>query len=185
MALPRVIEYLLTIRRPSGSGSLVTQGQSQTIIPLMPPGATVTLQAYPFANDYMDIMFQMSFDPAMVPNAFYAWGSYFGARIWEGIAHSWWMHNNIPGFVFITESEPAYGLIFNRSPVTQYYAGTTSHIAIASEDDFHTLYEEIERMATSYTQNALAKEANGLLKQLVTLGGGVVEPSEEPSEKIV
>ncbi|KKN15903.1 hypothetical protein LCGC14_0981260 [marine sediment metagenome] len=179
MSLPRIIEYLLSIRRPGGGGSLVAQGQSQTIIPIMPPGATITLQAYPFASDYMDIMFQFSFDPAMVPNAFYAWGSYFGARPWEGIAHSWWMSNNISSFVFITESEPAYALIFNRSPVAQYYAGTSAHIAIASEDDYFTMYEEIERMATSFSQNALAKEANILLRQLVTLGGGSVGPSEK------
>ena len=171
MALPRIVEYLLTLRRASGGGPLITQGQSQTIIPIMPPGAIVTIQSYPYRSDYMDIMFQWAFDPSIVPNAFYAWGSYFGARPWEGIAHSWWMSNNIHGFVFITEAEPAYALIFNRSPVAQYYAGTTSHLAIASEDDFFTMQEEIERMATSAKSDTLAQEANNLLKQLVDRGG--------------
>lgn len=171
MALPRIIEYLLTIRRASGGGALITQGQSQTIINLFPPGATVTIQSYPYQNDYMDIMFQWAFDPAMVPNAFYAWGSYFGARPWEGIAHSWWMNNNIHGFVFITESEPASGFVFNRSPVVQYYAGTTSHLAISSEEDFDEMYEQIARMATSKESDSLAQEANSLLRQLAEVGG--------------
>ena len=179
MALSRMIEYLLSIRRPGGGGSLVTQGQSQTLINIMPPGQVVTLQAYPFQNDYMDILFQWGFDPAMVPNAFYAWGSYFGARLWEGITHSWWMNNNIPAFVFITEAEPAYALILNRSPVAQYYAGTASHIAIATEDDFHLMFENIEYMATSKKQNVLSVAANGLLRQLVRLGGG---KAEEPPD---
>jgi len=120
----------------------------------------------------MDIVFQWAFDPAMVPNAFYAWGSYFGTRPWEGITHSWWMNNNIPSLAFITEAEPAYALIFNRSPVAQYYAGTTSHIAVASEQDFNTMYAEIEHMATARYQDALAEETNDLLRQLVKLGGG-------------
>lgn len=170
MPLPRIIEYMLSIRRPSGGGALITLGQTQLVIPVFPPGQTVTIQQYPYQNDYMSIIFQWGFDPAIVPNAFYAWGSYFGARPWEGIAHSWWTMNNIPAFVFVTESEPAYALIFNRSPIAQYYAGTTSHVSIGTEEDFGTMLEEIQRMASSKEQNELAVQTNNLLQQIVDKG---------------
>jgi len=170
MALPRIVEYLLTLRRPGDSGPLVTEGMSQTIIPIMPPGTTVTLQVYPAMGDYMNIVFQSALDPSVVPSAFYGWGSYFGARLSEGILHSWWTRGDIPSFVFITEAEPAYALIFNRSPIAQYYAGTTSHLSIKSEDDYLALYEAIERMGTSRQHDALVVESNNLLRQIVNQG---------------
>ena len=172
MALPRVIEYLLTLKRASGGGPLVTQGQTQIIIPLIAPGQTVTVQQHPYANEYMDILFMWAFDTALVPMAFYAWGSYFGARPWEGIAHSWWMANSTPSFVFITESQPAYALIYNRSPLAQTYMATGSHLAIQNEEDFNEVYKQIDLMATSENSLNLAVEANGLLSQIKDQGVG-------------
>ena len=166
MALPRIVEYLVSIRRKGGGGPLVTQGQSQTIINTFPPNTTVSLQAFPFGADYLDIFFEWAFDPAVVPNAFYAYGSYYGARPWEGIAHSWWMQNNISGFVLITESEPAYALIYNRTPVAQYYAGTTAYLAIKSAEDFDEVYDNIAYMATSAESESLARQSVDLLTQI-------------------
>lgn len=171
MASSRIIEYLLSIRRPGNSGGLVSQGQTQVLINIFPPGRTVTIQIYPYQGDYMDILFEWAFDTSLVPNAFYAWGSYFGARPWEGIAHSWWMENNVPGFVFITAAEPAYAMIYNRSPLTQFYGATSSHIAIKNEEDYLAVYAAIEEMASSSKQNELVDESNQLLRQLIAKTG--------------
>lgn len=171
MASPRIIEFLLSLRRKGNGGPLITMGQTQVIIDIFPPGQIVTIASYPRQGDYMDILYSWAFDPANVPNAFYAWGSYFGARIWEGVAHSWWMHNNSDGFVFITEAEPAYAMIFNRSPLAQYYGATSSHLSIKSAEDFEEMYKQITLMSTSKESVTLATEANSILGEIRDKGG--------------
>jgi len=170
MALPRIIEYLLSLQRPGGSGALVYQGAFQTIVPVMPPHTQIVLESYPLWNDYIDIMYNAGFDPMIVPNAFYAWGSYFGNRTYEGIVLPWWLNNTIESFIIVTPSEPAVAYILNRSPLTQMYAAIANFIAIATVDDFNIVLGEIKNMATSSKSDELAQDANNLLKQLVKVG---------------
>ncbi len=144
MALPRVVEYLLTLRRESG-GLLVMQGASQTIIPAVVPGQQFVLQAFPIGTDYLNIVYSSQIDPAVVPGVFFAWGQYYGNRAYEGRMMSYWTANQLDSFVFISENEPAWALIRNLSPVNQYYSGVAFFITIASEDDYIAILDALKK----------------------------------------
>jgi len=165
MGLPFVIEYLLTMERPGG-GHLLHQGVSQTIIPAIPPNTQFVLQTLPFGTDYLDIVYASYVDLAVVPNAFYGWGQYYGARSYEGTLTAGFIANPIDSFVIISRSEPAMALIQNQTALNQYYAGIVYFLSVASEDDFNLITEALARIGTSAKSEQLAMEANQLLRQL-------------------
>ena len=168
MALPYVIEYLLSLRTPSGKGSLVHQGGSQTEIPIVPPNTQFVLEVFPFGSDYFDIVYASWIDPSVVPGAFYGWGSYFGSRTAEGNLITGMTTYPLDSFVFISESEPAQALIRNNTALNQYYAGVAYYISIASEGDYDLVIKALEGVGAS--------ETNRLLERLVT---GVPRPPIE------
>ena len=163
MALPYIIEYLLSLRRPSG-GNLVHMGASQTLIPQVPPYAEFVLREFPAEGDYLDIVYKSWVDPSVVPGAFYGWLQYFGNRIIEGTFTPGFMAWQWDGLVFISQAEPATISIRNNTALYQYYAGISIFVAITSVEDFNTVLE--------YLKGAGMHEANLLLEKLLVAGGG-------------
>ena len=121
------------------------QGASQTLIPIVGPGQQFVLQAFPVQNDYLNIVYRSQIDPAVVPSVFFAWGQYYGNRVMEGRMTSYFTANQLDSFVFITQNEPAWILIRNLSPVNQYYSGVVFFITIASEEDYISILDALEK----------------------------------------
>lgn len=161
MSLPYVIEYLLTIRRESG-GNLVHQGASQTEVLQVPPYETFTIQQAPFGSDYIDIVYEAWFDPSMVPGAFSGYLQYFGARQIEGIFSTAFMTHPFSGLVFISNAEPAFILVRNRTNLNQFYSGTIFFLAITSEEDFNIVLDHLKGVGTNETNRLI-----GMLKGAV------------------
>lgn len=154
MALPHVIEYLLTLRGPSG-GFLVHQGASQTVIPIVPPHTQFILEVFPFESDYFDIIYASYFDPSVVPGVFYGWGQYYGSRTSEGTINTGILSHVFDSFVFINQAEPGMILIKNNTALNQYYAGGVDYIAISSEHDYDTVIAALKGVGTSETNRLL------------------------------
>jgi len=147
MGLPYVIEYLLSLERPGGSGRLVAQGASQTIIPQFPPNTSVTLTAYPYLNDWGYIPFYSALSPGMVPGAFSGWGQYWGARQYTGILGSWFvMPGSLDSFLLVTQDQPALAQITNLTAVNQYYEGISMFLVISDEEDWQLIRRALKRI---------------------------------------
>ncbi len=159
MALPYVIEYLLTLKRPSG-GFLAHQGASQTVIPIVPPHTQFVLEVFPFGSDYYDIIYASYVDPSVVPGVYYAWGQYYGSRVQEGTLNTGMMTYLLDSFVFINQSEPGMALIRNNTALNQYYAGFVYFISISSEHDYDTIIAALKGVGTSETNRLLGMLAN-------------------------
>jgi len=172
MGLPRVIEFLLTLREPGG-GNLVHQGANQTLIPAVPPNTEFVLQAFPIGSDYIDIAYGGFVDPMVVPGAFYGYGQYFGNRTYDGVITAGFIAYNVESFVLISESEPAIALLRNLTALNQYYSGMIYFITIDSERSYNLVLEALNKMGSSAKSEQLATEANQLLRQIVT---GAPEP---------
>ena len=154
MALPYVIEYLLSLRRPAG-GSLVYQGGSQTVIPIVPPNSQFLLEVFPFAGDYFDIIFSSYVDPAVVPGVFFSWGQYFGSKVIEGTLTTGFMTYQLDSFIYISEAEPAITLLRNTTGLNQFYAGVAHYIAIANERDYDAVLDALKEVGTNETNRLL------------------------------
>lgn len=163
MGLPYVVEYLLTIRRP-GSGNLVHQGGSQTVINQLPPYTRIVLNVFPFGNDYFDIVYASYIDPAVVPDVYHGYAQYFGTRAYDGTLSSLFMNYPFESLVFISEAEPAQALIENNTPLYQYYSGVAYYVSIRTEEDFSLVLKHLKGVGTS--------ETNRLLDMLVAASPG-------------
>lgn len=166
MGLPRVIEYLLTIEKPGGGGYLVSMGGNQIEIPVFPPNSEISLNFWPYAGDFANIVFHLSLDPALIPRAFYIESQYYGSKVYTGVASQSYTLNPTEVFLVTTQSQPAYSRIRNQSPLNQYYLGTGFFLCVESESDFYMVKEKVKEVAASGESLELQGEANRLLKAL-------------------
>lgn len=167
MGLSYVIEYLLSLERPSG-GRLCYAGVSQLIIPIFPPNTTITLESGPLGSDYAYLPYLSTLGPAMVPSAFSGWGQQYGSRQYTGVLTSWFLNNILDSFAFVTDAEPGIAQITNQTALFQYYEGMVFIICIATEADYHMVLEALKRLSTSARSEQLAAEANLLLRSIAT-----------------
>jgi hypothetical protein len=162
MALPKIIEYLLTLQRPDG-GHIVQHGINQ-LDTIIPPLQKVTINQIPYSNEFIDIVYFFAFDPSMVPDAFYAWSMIEGMRTYEGIMSEWWLNNaTIDSWVVITQNMPITALLENRTPLNQYYKGRAAFVSIASKEDNDLVIKELNR---ARSDTSLAEQATKLLSDI-------------------
>ena len=166
MALPVIIEYLLSQERGDAShGRLCFQGMSQIVVPAIPPNTQFVLTSTTLSSDFANIVYQASWDPAMVPGVFYVYAQNYGNRTYEGIVTAMWLQQSVDAYVLITQSQPGQMMINNISPLNQYYAGRTFFLSIKSPDDYNLILEALRR-ASSEKLESLASQAVSMLSVL-------------------
>lgn len=162
MGLPYTIEYLLTIRRPSG-GHLVHMGTYQLIIDQVPPYAQFTLIGSP-VGDYLVIGYSLWIDPAVPPGVFHGFGQYYGTKTYEADFTSFFTAYPMDALVFVSHAEPSVLYMRNNTPLFQYFAMGHHYVVIESEEDFMLVLKHLKGVGTDRT--------NALLEQLVFVRGG-------------
>ena len=165
--LPRLVEYLLSIRRPGAGRPLVTQSGVQAIIPIFPANTQVASENVPPNFEYMDIIYQVTLDPQMNPGAFSAVCTYVGGRPINGVATQWFMQNDLYTFVVITKSNPGQSILENITPLNQYYAANFWYLSIASKEDAEDVYKYLESLVADKGKYPnLWKPANALAEDM-------------------
>jgi hypothetical protein len=162
MALSPIIEFLLTLERPGG-GRLLQSGASQYIVTI-PPNTSIVVDLAPELDDWLQILYLVSFDPVMVPSAFYAYGSNMGVRSYEGIATQWWTNTTVDTYVIVSERSPTEALIQNLSNLNQYYHGNTHFLSIRSEEDYNEVRKALliqNNMDATSLLNKMERALNG------------------------
>lgn len=162
--LPYAIEYILTLH--DGARRLCYQGVSQLYIPILPPSTQLTLEAFPMNDDYCDILYHTTLSPAMVPNTLYGVGNQYGNNQYSGTLASWFVHNDIPSFVPVMASQPAYAQVKNISLMNQVYEGMVFFVSIRTVDDYMIVVDALDRMGTSSKVEALANDCKLLLSAI-------------------
>lgn len=170
MALPYAVEYLLTLRGPTG-GRLVYNRMNQTIIPAMAGNTQLVYNVIPLASDYMTFLYRMAFGAAMVPNAFLARIQQWGTMLFSGVVTAGIINFELDHFIPVTQSEPTIVDITNAMPIGQYYELNVSYIAVPSEDTYNMILAALDRMGTSAKSEAEMSETNKLLREMLKAGG--------------
>ena len=172
MALPQIIEYLLS--RPRGDGYLVTQSGTQTIIPSFPAQTEITLTSGPLGTDFANIAYESRLHPRVVPDAFWGVAEYTGHRVVSGVITSLLFPNMIESFLVVTRKQQAVLTIRNRTNIPQFYGGLAVVLIVRTEEDYKSVLQELERVG-SQKMESLASEANQLLLAM-TQQAGVPRP---------
>lgn len=162
MALPLVIEYLLS--RKKGNGSIVNQSISHTIIPSFPANTMYTFAQLP-GTDYATIIYESMMAPDVMPHAFDVTTQYSGSQFLTGTVETCLTGTQLNSFLIISNNLPAYMTIRNRTNVPQYYAGIVFFLSIKSEIEYKAVIEELDWLG-SKNMGPLALQANSLLTSM-------------------
>ncbi len=168
--LPRIIEYLLSIRHPRGPNgrAIAAQGVMQVLIPILPANVQLVSQTLPFGSEYMDIIYETTLDPQMVPGALFGYAQYYGNRPYQGVFSGWLTNNNLYSYVTVTANTPAQSLVRNITNMNQYYAANVFYLTIQSKDDYNLALKYLDALITD--KNSLEIEAGNLV---AVMRGGV------------
>jgi hypothetical protein len=145
--LPRLIEYLLSVRMPGAGGRpLCTQGATQAIIPIFPANTRVVSQVTPPSGLYMDIIYKLTMDPDVVPGALEAYASHVGGQTLNGVMTSWFLENDVNAFEVVTQNSPAGTVLENITALPQYYAANIFYISVGSKLDADILFKYLDAL---------------------------------------
>lgn len=169
MLLPYVIQYLETLRRPSG-GLLVEPGGFQVYMPMVPPNTQVTYTISPALGYYAYIGYRLDWDGAMVPLAWTMTIHQWGMRPYTGLLNSKIIEFGIDHIIPVTDAEPCLTLAVNNTPLFQYACVTGYFVGVRSKEDYDTVMDSLERLGTSRKSEELAQQAVTLLERLVSGG---------------
>lgn len=133
--LPRLVEYLLSLRRPSGD-ALVYPGTMQTIVPAMPPNTPLYFSFAPPITEYCHIWFRTFFGREVVPYAFDGWAMGYEGYIYSGTIDSGLIEDGVNYFLPLFTSRPLQAYLINTSPLNQFYSCSGYYILVKTERDY-------------------------------------------------
>ena len=176
--LSPIIEYLLAQTRPGERGSLCFPSRWQFVIPIIPPGTVINFSMGPPYGTFAAIKYAATLTQEHVPGTLYMEITQAGLRYAVGDINLDWERDYLAYFVVFTEADPITMQLTNNSPLNQQFVSTTWTVLIPSEADFHLVREHIAAYS-SIVGNELSQQANQLLRQLVTLSGGIPVTEEK------
>ena len=159
MSLPKVIEYLLA---QNMDAPLVQEGNNQ-IVAIIPPGQSISLINTPLGNNFAMIVYQTTFDPRMMPDAFSVDLIFSGNKIFSGTVNQWMTQNQIDSLVVMTGSRPATLNIHNITNLNQMYNGAVCFITISTPQQWRQVIDALKCLE-SIDGDALVSKLRGAAK---------------------
>lgn len=173
--MSHLVEYLLAFQRPGG-GKLCRLGVIETLIPIFPPGLTITWEILPEFGSYANIEFWYRISPSVVPGVFDWDCTHYGAEIRTGILHSLSTAQGYNVWIEITDQHPIISTFTNVSPVNQFFDSVDFFLVVDSEADLNIIRSIVMRWGTSLRQEEGQAETNYLLRQLFEAQTGKPPP---------
>lgn len=162
MELSRVVEWLMTIRRPGGP--MLTVENAQLHIPMFPPNTTLSFSAGPVGSDFAQIVFQCNLGPQTVPGVFSGTITMGGQKVFTGVFYASAFVGTVSGFQWVTWAQPTTLVFTNISGLYQEVQYNYTYIRIPSENDYNTILDWIEHISTSHVLEDLNKQILNTLK---------------------
>lgn len=145
MGLPRIVEYLESVRTP-GYGSLVEHENTQLIVPSFPPGITLTAQIKPPQGRWGMFCFHISFGTMMIPNVFQGAVQHGGKNHYTGVISGSLLNQGLDIFILVTEGNPLVYQETNVSALNQYFEIDGHFLTISDEDDYLRALDRMDKL---------------------------------------
>jgi hypothetical protein len=153
MALPRIIEYLLSVNLSSP----IVQIGFNTTVGNFPPGASVSLTNQPLGSNYGLIVYESFLDPRMVPDAFDVSLIFAGNSMFSGLVNGWVTKGTLDGFVLVTAAQPGTIIIKNVTNLNQLYSGAIWFVTIATAIQWKEVLNALDRLESPEADALSAK----------------------------
>ena len=164
MALPRLIEYILSLDRPGG-GNLAEHGLAQVIVPVFPAGLQLASVLEPSASSFALIGYRLQFGRDMVPNAFSGTIQHYGRNQYNGIVTQAAIEIELTSWMVITRNIQVRYSFTNRTALNQRIELMTFYVDIHSADDFDLIMAHLLALENGGA-TALKEEAEDLLAKM-------------------
>lgn len=163
--LPATIDYILSLRDPSG-GTVASLNQYQIVIPNFPPLTTINYSVLPVDPLEVFILYEFSFGEAMVPHAFDVKIKHGASYILNAIVSGRFMQP-VSTFALIGRAQPALNVAAtNLRLLSNYFELATFMVSITSLDNYNIVVDALRRMHTSTRLEQLAEEEVKLLQSM-------------------
>jgi len=169
MALPPIVEHLLSRRR--GTGGIVHQAVHQILVPVLPAQTQVVVYSMPTATDYMQIVYKGFMSPAVVANTVFTVAQYHGNQTMSAIVDQTLIGRELDSFLIVTQKQPAILTLRNRTNVAQAYFAFGEFLVVRTEGDYKEVVHELENVGNSLME-PLAIQANAMLTSINNHMGG-------------
>ena len=165
--LPEIINYLLTLTYPDSDPTRLQpvcyMGANQFIIPLFPPGQTLSFVGRPLHGVYAWITYSIKLSSEIVPNAFSVSVMQYGSIPYSGIATQQVLDHPYYHFVLVTAQEPYSTSMTNLSPLVQRYEVYGEYVVVPTSADMLIISDALRRLYTSKVSESLLQQAAELL----------------------
>ena len=183
MIFPEIIAYLLTLKYPGGELERMNwvcyRGAGQLIIPMMPPGTTISYTAQPLHGSYAWLYYSTRIGTDVLPNVFTGTINQYGTTPYTGLVTQRMRDDPYEFLLLVTDQEPIYLSVTNRSPLAQRFESYGDYIVIPTPQDLKVVIDALRRMHTSEESERLQRHGNDLLSKLA---GEPLEPKPSIGE---
>lgn len=162
--LPRLVEYLLSVRRKDGS-RIVGAEAVQITVPVAPPGIPIHYTITPNTGVYANIGYLSQPDSSMIPNTWAFSLEQSGVFLFSGIIDSAVLQSAWPTWIWVTHQQPVFATITNVSGLYQRWRFNSYYLLIPSEESYHDVIRALERL-TKVSAEELAVQANNLRRKM-------------------
>lgn len=157
--LPATIDYILSLRDPSG-GIVASLNQYQVVIPNFPPLTTINYSVLPLPPIEAYILYEFSFGEAMMPHSFDVKIKHGAGYILNAIV-SGRFTQPVSTFAIIGHQQPALNIAAtNLRLLTNYYELTTFLVSITSVPNYNIVIDALRRLHTSTRLEQLVAEVS-------------------------
>jgi len=149
MALPAIVEYLLSLEKPGNNLVFSRTIQiDQTLTPVGTAGATFNAGAL-LGQNYAYIVYRTVLDPLIVPNALLLDSVFFGNAVFSGLITRGVIDNPLDTFAVQLKNHPALFTVRNTSALNQRFFATLYFLSIPTEENWNEVLEVLNRNADS------------------------------------
>lgn len=143
--LPRLVEFILSLRRPGG-GFYAQQSSMQIIVDPFPPNYTLVFDLGPSEDTFAHILYLSGRSPEMVPGAFHKVLMQAGVPLFDAIITEEHILRPTASFWVVTEALKVVTRSTNLTALNQYFEINIRYLKVFSADDLKAISEEMNRL---------------------------------------
>lgn len=163
VALPTVIETILSMERPQG-GWLAEMGGSMLVTLRFPANTTQTVELRPLEGQYALIAFWNQVIPWLVPDTITVYFQHSGHGIYGGNCSANVIDSGVPGWAVITDSAPLIGTTTNTSNLVQRVEAGYFYAVVYTEEDYELI---VKMLKENVGQGEKRRQTISLLDQML------------------
>lgn len=140
-------EFIGTLRKPDNSGFLAAHTHESVRTSTFPPATLITVEEGIDPGHYAAIGSRVTFNPDVVPNAFYIWAQQGGHQLYQALISDTLILEGLELYVVLTSDAPVTYSLANVTPQIQFLNLFSTFALIYRREDYLYVLEALDEEA--------------------------------------